>query len=236
MSKFNIVKKGYDMSEVEGYLAKQALGDKQCIQDKNLRIEDLLSEVNSLKGQLEQFKGRESNVNNALITALDKAQEMEYVAKMRYELELERVKIFRTKWINYCDNIKEKNNIIESKGDVIGVLDFLVSDLTESIRNGIKFCLKDVGSEVEEQYREESDRILNSLKCSDRNIKSQFEVNADGGKEVLVKIKKTKTKNSKDLEVENDNVENSSKNVPSEIDEIINNPEFEDLCKRLGLA
>ena len=235
MSKFNIVKKGYDISEVESYLAKQAISDKQCIQDKSLRIEDLIAEVNCLKGQLSQFKSRESNVNNALITALDKAQEMEYVAKMRYELELERVKIFRNKWMSYCDNIKEKCKITESKGEVIGVLDLLVSDLADSISNGIKFSLNDVDSDVTAQYREEANRILNSVKNGEKAIKNQFEAGAIDSSCAAIKPRKGKSKEIKEkiTTMEDDIIQNT---VPSEIDDIINNPDFEDLCKKLGLA
>ena len=229
MSRFNIVKKGYDMSEVDGYLARQALSDNKCLQEKSMRIEELLGENNCLKGQLVQYKSREANVNNALITAIDKAQEMEYVAKMRYELELERVKTFRNKWIRYCDSIKVKYGIKESKGEVIGVLDSLATELSDSICSGIKFNLREVDTDAELQFRDEASRILNKLQ-SNENIKSPFECNVDSDQIDKCSNKDTVSNDHKML------ISGNAEEMPSEINDIINNPDFEELCKKLGLA
>ncbi len=242
MSRFNIVKKGYQVSEVDGYLNKLAVSEKKCLQEKSLRIEDLLAENNSLKGQLVQYKGREANVNNALITALDKAQEMEYIAKMRYELELERVKVFRDKWINYCDSVKDRCEITESKGEVIGVLDCLAAELAESICSGISFNMSEVNSDAEKQYRSEAGRILCKLKCN-TDIKSPFEGELNHisdetvQSDVKTAIVKPVAKRKQAVKTKNDDlVKHSDDSVPSEIEDIINNPEFEELCKKLGLA
>lgn len=234
MSRFNIVKKGYDVSEVEGYIARQTLSDNKCLQEKSMRIEELLVENNCLKGQLVQYKSREANVNDALITAIDKAQEMEYVAKMRYELELERVKTFRDKWIRYCDSMKDKCDIKESKGEVIGVLDSLETELSDSICSGIKFNLRELNTDAELQFRDEASRILNKLQTGG-DIRSPFERIIESDEQINDKIAK-----SSNIECIADggnlmSIDNLDE-IPSEISDIINNPDFEELCKKLGLA
>ena len=117
MYSFDIVKKGYNKEQVDSYIAKETDSYKQTIADKNMRISELLHLNNNLNKQLDEYKMREDNVNKALITAIEKAQEMEMLVKKSYNIELERLRIWRDKWNSYAEKCKGIVGFNSLKGD-----------------------------------------------------------------------------------------------------------------------
>ncbi len=159
MYKFDIVKKGYNKEQVDSYIAREIDSYKQTISDKNMRISELLHLNNNLNKQLDEYKLREDNVNKALITAIEKSQEMEMLVKKSYNIELERLRIWRDKWVSYAEKCKGIVGFTSVKGEVIGVLTMLEDELVQRINKGISLST-DVGlNEAEEQYSKELARI-----------------------------------------------------------------------------
>lgn len=159
MYSFDIVKKGYNKVQVDSYIAKETDSYKQTIADKNMRISELLHLNNNLNKQLDEYKMREDNVNKALITAIEKAQEMEMLVKKSYNIELERLRIWRDKWTGYAEKCKGIVGFNSLKGEVIGVLSVLENELIERIDKGIALNTKAGLNEAEEQYSKEVARI-----------------------------------------------------------------------------
>ena len=159
MYSFDIVKKGYNKEQVDSYIAKETDSYKQTIADKNMRISELLHLNNNLNKQLDEYKMREDNVNKALITAIEKAQEMEMLVKKGYNIELERLRIWRDKWNSYAEKCKGIVGFNSLKGEVIGVLSVLENELIERIDKGIALNTKAGLNEAEEQYSKEVARI-----------------------------------------------------------------------------
>ena len=159
MYSFDIVKKGYNKEQVDSYIAKETDSYKQTIADKNMRISELLHLNNNLNKQLDEYKMREDNVNKALITAIEKAQEMEMLVKKSYNIELERLRIWRDKWNSYAEKCKGLVGFNSLKGEVIGVLSVLENELIERIDKGIALNTKAGLNEAEEQYSKEVARI-----------------------------------------------------------------------------
>lgn len=159
MYKFDIVKKGYNKEQVDSYIAREIDSYKQTVSDKNMRISELLHLNNNLNKQLDEYKLREDNVNKALITAIEKSQEMEMLVKKSYNIELERLRIWRDKWVFYAEKCKGIVGFTSVKGEVIGVLTMLEDELVQRINKGISLST-DVGlNEAEEQYSKELARI-----------------------------------------------------------------------------
>ncbi len=159
MYKFDIVKKGYNKEQVDSYIAREIDSYKQTVSDKNMRISELLHLNNNLNKQLDEYKLREDNVNKALITAIEKSQEMEMLVKKSYNIELERLRIWRDKWVSYAEKCKGIVGFTSVKGEVIGVLTMLEDELVQRINKGISLST-DVGlNEAEEQYSKELARI-----------------------------------------------------------------------------
>ena len=150
---------GVPYHAVDSYIAKETDSYKQTIADKNMRISELLHLNNNLNKQLDEYKMREDNVNKALITAIEKAQEMEMLVKKSYNIELERLRIWRDKWNSYAEKCKGIVGFNSLKGEVIGVLSVLENELIERIDKGIALNTKAGLNEAEEQYSKEVARI-----------------------------------------------------------------------------
>lgn len=159
MYKFEIVKKGYNTLQVDNFISKEIEDYKQAVQDKNIRLQELLHQNADLKKQLQECRSREANVNQALVTAIEKSQEMEQIAKNSYNLELERLRVWRNKWIGYVENLKKSCKLTECKGEVIGILSSLEQELLENIKCGINLSYTKNLSEPEKQYNRELERI-----------------------------------------------------------------------------
>lgn len=159
MYKFDITKKGYDTEQVDKYIANEVDCYKQALQEKNIRLQELLHTNSDLTKQLEEYKMRESNVNKALITAIEKAKEMEIFCKQNFKAELENLRIWKNKWITYVNNLKNDCKISDKKGQVIGVLASFEQELIDKIQEGVNLQIEQTLSEPEQQYNSEIERI-----------------------------------------------------------------------------
>lgn len=221
MAIFDIAKKGYDKKQVEDYLANMALKENNSNNDKNVRINELITQNNLLRGELNAYKKREEKVNNALVLAVEKANDIEKMANKRVQIELERIRAFSNKWVQYCDNIKVTNGIKERKGEVVAILKNLENEFIESFDKGLNLKCKADVNEADLQYQEEVNRLINGVK-NDTLQSSQFSVKECGSD-------KCKEKN-KAREIE------QTLHDDVDVDKLLNAPEFEELCKKLGIV
>lgn len=212
MYKFDIVKRGYDCLQVENYIGNEIENYKKITQEKNIRIQELLHQNDVLKKQLAEYRDRAENVNQALVTAIEKSQEMEQLAQNSYNVELERLKIWRNKWISYVENLKENYQISEVKGEVIGILSNLEQELLEKIKDGINLSFRKPQNQAEIQYNSE----LN------RNLQKREE--------------KLEEKQNQKPSLKQKDISAEAEDNFDEIDKILANPEFNNLIKSLGIA
>ncbi len=159
MYNFDIAKKGYNTEQVDRYITKEIDSYKQVVAEKNMRISELLHMNNNLNKQIDEYKLREDNVNKALITAIEKAQEMESLIKKSYNIELERLRIWCDKWVQYAEKCKTTVGFKSIKGEVIGILSALEGELIKRISNGISLNTVENLTDAEEQYSKELARM-----------------------------------------------------------------------------
>lgn len=183
MARFKIVKKGYSLEEVENYINNSMRSDKESSQDKSIRIDELKAEIDTLKRRIEEYKRKEDNVNDALYTAIEKAKEMDYATKIRFALEGERVKLFKEKWIAFCDKEKANLRIVERRGEITNQLVDIEREIVKTIANDLKLKVEncDTLNSAEKQYLSESKRILekarNECACKNEVMASDFNLN-----------------------------------------------------------
>lgn len=170
MYSFDIVRKGYNTEQVDSYITREIDSYKQVVAEKNMRISELLHMNSNLNKQLDEYKLREDNVTKALLTAVEKAQEMENLIKKSYNIELERLRIWRDKWIAYSDKKRELAGFKSVKGEVIGILSALEQELITRISSGISLNKQPEPTEAEEQYSNELARM--SAKPDDIDLAS----------------------------------------------------------------
>lgn len=220
MATFDIVKRGYDKKQVDDYMANITFKESNSNNEKNIRINELITQNNLLRGELNAYKKREEKVNNALVLAVEKANDIEKMANKRVQLELERIRAFSAKWIQYCDNIKVSNGIKERKGEVVAVLKNLENEFIESFDKGLNLKSKADTNEADLQYQAEVNRLINGVKKESINA-SQFAVKEKGEKGTV------KDDTKKIQETLHDDLD---------VDKLLNAPEFEELCKKLGIV
>lgn len=165
MNKFEIVRRGYNVAQVEEYLSNKDLLDKQSLLAKNQRVEELKAEVSRLISEQQAYKKKEESVNLALITAIEKANEIECQTKLRFTLECERIKLFRGKWTAFVSRYSHELGLALKMDEFNNSLEGLERELADMMRSNTKI---DEGSNAKNdpqaQYLEESKRLIAKLK------------------------------------------------------------------------
>lgn len=106
--RFPLARKGYDRDAVESYIAlEQAKADEIQLEQRE-RVNALKQENETLKLQVETLKGREEQIKLALVSATQNADRMSEDVKRRYKQELDRLRLFRAKWLGAYEQMRER--------------------------------------------------------------------------------------------------------------------------------
>lgn len=108
MADFSQSRHGYSPAEVDSYINRLKLEYEDRLAAQKERIFDLVEELKSVKKELDDYHRKDDEISSALMNAVSKAKEIEAEAEARYESELNRLKIFHTKWVRYYNEIKER--------------------------------------------------------------------------------------------------------------------------------
>ena len=158
MDRFRIVRKGYDRVDVERYIDDMDRQYNSTLEEQHERIDALKMELAMKDKELARYREKEADINEALMTAVERAKELDYTAKIRFTLEGERIKIFRSKWINYCDRHRDSVEIQRAKDSLASYLDTMDREIAKVIERDIGIC-KDIPlTDEERDYLEETRR------------------------------------------------------------------------------
>ncbi len=101
---FDIKRKGYCKEQVDEYIK----GLKASAAQKDERIAELNTQVAALKEELGKLEGKRELIIKAIYSAISKAEQIEQLAKTKYDAEMARLKAFHEKWTAYYDKLLEK--------------------------------------------------------------------------------------------------------------------------------
>ena len=104
----NLNKRKYTAEEVNKLLSEARTEYETQLNSQRDRISTLLEENRKLSREVDTFKGKDSLISSTLISAKEKASEMEEAAKLRYSLAVETLRKFSENWRSYFDFLKEK--------------------------------------------------------------------------------------------------------------------------------
>jgi hypothetical protein len=135
-------------AEYEEYIKKIVLSYENKLSDQKDRIFALIEENKRLLSQLDEFKEKDRQISKTLMVAVQKAKEIEDAAKAKYNMEIERLKLFHIKWTSYYQSIKAE---LAQSEDIIKVENFL-----KKMDEILGFSQID---EAAKQYRDESLRL-----------------------------------------------------------------------------
>lgn len=122
MTDLNGGKKSYSPAEVENYIKKTIQSYENKLSEQKERIFELLEENEKLLAELEKYRDKDSQISKALVHAIAKAKEIEDGAKLKYNIEIEKLKNFHSKWVSYYATVKNK---LPKTEDMLSAEEFL---------------------------------------------------------------------------------------------------------------
>ena len=166
--KFTLEKKGYNKKEVDEYLQIYISKSEETLKEQKARIDSLKKENEKLEEALKIYKEKENCVSEALVSAVNKAKEVENAVRIRFAVEGERIKLFQSKWTKHVEKIK---NQILPDSEVMTLNNYLEKvkgELGESLSENLNIWKERDKTEFAAQYTEEKERIADN-KMEDRD-------------------------------------------------------------------
>ncbi len=151
--KFETEKKGYKRTEVDEYVFALKNEYESKLSEQKNRIFQLKSELVEKEKQLESHKAKTELISDAIVKAVEKADEIEKLAAARYREEMARLKAFHEKWQAHYNKLLEKypdDEGLKAIGKFNAAMDDILSGGGEAVR------------EIERQFDEESARLNNT--------------------------------------------------------------------------
>ncbi len=98
MAKFDVNKKGYDIEQVDNYIGKLSLKYEEKLAEQKDRVFALKNELTLMEERLESYKDKDKQISQALIFAVEKAEQIESNASKLYDLEIKRMRLLYKTW------------------------------------------------------------------------------------------------------------------------------------------
>ena len=163
-------KKKYSLQEVEKLLDSCSREYKEKLNNQKAKISFLIDENKRLMDKVEEYKEKDALISSTLLSAQEKADEMEKTIKDKYTLVVENLKKFVKNWQNYFEYLKDKYPNYDNIQQVIKLkealkIDILDNDDKETVEL-MEEKLKNLSSNTEFMPRE---RINNYIAVTSEN-------------------------------------------------------------------
>lgn len=221
ITRFAICRKGYDIDAVESYIALESAKCDEVQAEQRARISDLKKECEDLRAQIGVLKGREEQIKLALVTATENADKLTSDVKARYRAELERLRLFRAKWLGAYEQMKERYHFDKDALNVESVAVNVEVELTKFLMQDFSLNRSVCEDEMEAHFRREVERLTRPVY---REQSGEFSAET---KELQSKLKDAENRKNKE-----------SKNPAAfSMEEALSPKEsIERTCQALGLA
>ena len=192
--RFPLARKGYDRDAVESYIAlEQAKADEIQLEQRE-RVNALKQENETLKLQVETLKGREEQIKLALVSATQNADRMSEDVKRRYKQELDRLRLFRAKWLGAYEQMRERYHFDKDALNVESVAVSVEIELKKFLAQD--FSLNKCVSEdiMEAHFRQEVERLTNQQLNCHMNVQSEQTAEPKNTDDLRAKLKEAENK------------------------------------------
>ena len=192
--RFPLARKGYDRDAVESYIAlEQAKADETQLEQRE-RVHALKQENETLKLQVETLKGREEQIKLALVSATQNADRMSEDVKRRYKQELDRLRLFRAKWLGAYEQMRERYHFDKDALNVESVAVSVEIELKKFLAQD--FSLNKCVSEdiMEAHFRQEVERLTNQQLNCQMNVQSEQTAEPKNTDDLRAKLKEAENK------------------------------------------
>jgi len=150
MAKFDINKKGYDVEQVDNFINKLTLRYEEKLSEQKDRVFSLKNELAVLNERLETYRDKDKQISQALIYAVEKAEQIESSASRLYDLEVKRLRLLYNQW-----------------QDIIGKIS--LADLSKSVSSELTSFTETVSEVLEQNARIGGNMIRKDLHKNSNN-------------------------------------------------------------------
>ncbi|MGN0961150.1 MAG: DivIVA domain-containing protein [Christensenellales bacterium] len=106
MAKFDINKKGYDTQQVDNFINKLSLKYEEKLSEQKDRVFSLKNELSVMESRLNSYRDKDKQISQALMYAVEKAEEIEGNASKLYDLEIKRLRLLYKQWEELVEELK----------------------------------------------------------------------------------------------------------------------------------
>lgn len=157
--RFALVRRGYDVDSVEAYISlEREKADRAGLEQKE-RIRVLKAQCDRLNEELSVYRDREEQIKGALLAAGEQAEKTVLDIKLRYAMELERLKLFRAKWTGAYEEIKKRYNFSKDALNMESVAVSVKLELERFLAQDFSLDRGGPAGEEEEAFKAEAERL-----------------------------------------------------------------------------
>lgn len=157
--RFALVRRGYDVDSVEAYISlEREKADRAGLEQKE-RIRVLKAQCDRLSEELSVYRDREEQIKGALLAAGEQAEKTVLDIKLRYAMELERLKLFRAKWTGAYEEIKKRYNFSKDALNMESVAVSVKLELERFLAQDFSLDRGGPAGEEEEAFKAEAERL-----------------------------------------------------------------------------
>lgn len=153
--KFDINKKGYDTEQVDNFINKLSVKYEEKLAEQKDRVFSLKNELSLMEERLENYRDKDKQISQALIYAVEKAEQIENNASKLYDLEIKRIRLIYKQWEEMIFKI--------GMLDVPSTLKREISDFAKTIKEVLDQNNRIGGNVIRKDLHSNSDNYIRNL-------------------------------------------------------------------------
>lgn len=161
-TRFKLKRRGYDVDEVEKYLSATNAEFERVGREQRERIAELSEKINELTRIVMDYRAREESISSAFVAANEKAEKLTADIRLRYGMELERLRLFKEKWTGVYRELKERYRFDKDALNMESVAVQTKLEIERVLAREFSLSKGEDESEVETQFHSESERLAKS--------------------------------------------------------------------------
>lgn len=176
MAKFDINKKGYDIEQVDNFINKLSLKYEEKLAEQKDRVFALKNDISVMEERLNNYKDKDRQISQALMYAVEKAEQIEGNASKLYDLEIKRMRLLYKKWEELIVKLGGYDLPVGIKKEISTFAKTVDEVLNQNNRMGSSVIRKDIHSNGDNYIRNllnKMDYAINSRsKTNTKNVAS----------------------------------------------------------------
>ena len=159
MAKFDVNKKGYDVEQVDSFINKLTLKYEEKLSEQKDRVFSLKNEISLMQEKLENYKDKDKQISQALVYAVEKAEQIEGNASKLYDLEVRRLRLLYSQWQDILGRLKVEDLPKDFAGEIDKFTKTIADVLLQNSKIGGNVIRKDLHKNSNDYVR----NILNKM-------------------------------------------------------------------------